>query len=197
MPKVYEMPRFDDGTVNVQGLIRIMTEPISTRSWAFRQGTRARTSTRETATAARPRDERRRDSSAHPEGRARQLLPGGPFVCHSRVDRAVIVAISEMVTSDVSTKEVERAATAFRIGFTGKSRVSRIRESLDDIVSDIRSRGLSEAAFPYTWGDAAYVKCKDDSHVSSYALVTVIGTGLDGYRYLLDIEAVGTESQAG
>ena len=51
--------------------------------------------------------------------------------------------------------------------------------------------------FPYIWVDAAYVKCRGGGRVSSCALVTAIGAGADGYRRLLGLDAVDTESYAG
>ena len=77
------------------------------------------------------------------------------------------------------------------------SQVSRICESLDDVVADLQERGLSGTSFPYIWVDATYVKCRDGGHVSSCALVTAIGAGADGYRRLLGLDAIDTESYAG
>lgn len=105
---------------------------------------------------------------------------------YSRVDRAVAAAVSEMATSGVSTRKAER--TAARMGFDrmSASQVPRMRGSLDDIVADLRGRDLSDAAFPYVWPDATYVKCRNEGRVSSCALVTAIGAGADGYRRLPD-----------
>ncbi len=77
------------------------------------------------------------------------------------------------------------------------SQVSRICSSLDDIVADLQTRDLSDVAYPYIWLDATYIKCRDEGHVSSCALVTAIGAGSDGYRRLLGLDAVDTESYAG
>lgn len=77
------------------------------------------------------------------------------------------------------------------------SQVSRICESPDKTVGDLQARDLSEVAYPYIWLDATYVKCRDGGHVSSCALVTAIGAGADGYRRLLGLGAIDTESYAG
>ena len=82
------------------------------------------------------------------------------------------------------------------VGRMSSSQVSRICESLDETVADLQERGLSDAAFPHIWVDAAYVKCRDGGHVSSRAPVTAIGAGADGRR-LLGIDAIGTEGHAG
>jgi transposase-like protein len=77
------------------------------------------------------------------------------------------------------------------------SQVSRICESLDATVADMQHRSLSDVSFPYLWLDATYIKCRDAGHVSSCALVTAIGAGSDGYRRLLGLDAIDTESYAG
>lgn len=77
------------------------------------------------------------------------------------------------------------------------SQVSRICESLDDVAADLQERDLSGTSFPYIWVDATYVKCRDGGHVSSRALVTAIGAGADGYRRLLGLDAIDTESYVG
>ena len=42
--------------------------------------------------------------------------------------------------------------------------------------------------------DATYIKCRDAGRVQSTALVTVIGVGSGGYRRLLGLDAIDTES---
>ena len=67
--------------------------------------------------------------------------------------------------------------------------VSRICESLDDIVEDNQTRSLSDAPFPNVWVDVTYIKRRDSGHVFSYALVTAIGAEADGYQRHLGIDA--------
>ena len=132
-----------------------------------------------------------------PKLRRGSYFPEDLLIRYSRVDRAVIAAISEMVTSGVSTRKVEKVAATLGIDRMSRSQVSRICESLDDIVEDIQTRDLSDVTFPYVWVDATYIKCRNEGHVSSCALVTAIGAGADGYRRLLGIDAIDTESYAG
>lgn len=77
------------------------------------------------------------------------------------------------------------------------SQVSRICESLDDIVVNMQTRDLSEVAFPYIWLDATYLRCRDGGYVFSCVRVTAIGAGEDGYRCLLGLDAIDTEPYAG
>ena len=108
----------------------------------------------------------------------------------------MVAAVSETVTCGVSTRKVERVASAMGVGRMSSSQVSRICESLDETVADLQERDLSDVAFPHIWVDAAYVKCRDGGHVSSRAPATAMGAGADGRR-LLGIDAIDTEGHAG
>ena len=104
-PKVAEMPRFDDGMINIPELIRIMTESVvneimdaqaedACADGNQRNGYRER----KLATAVGTIDLR------IPKLRRGSYFPEDSLIRYSRVDRAVIAAISEMVTSGVSTR---------------------------------------------------------------------------------------------
>ena len=198
MPKVCEIPRFDDGMVNIQELIRIMAESLinevmdaqaedACADGNQRNGYRERTLITSVGTI----------NLRIPKLRRGSYFPEDLIARYSRVDRAVIAAVSEMVTCGVSTRKVARVASQMGIDRMSPSQVSRICSSLDDIVADLQSRDLSDVAFPYIWLDATYIKCRDEGHVSSCALVSAIGAGADGYRRLLGLDAIDTESSAG
>ena len=195
---VPEIPRFDDGMVNLQELIRLMAESLvneimdaqadeACAEGNQRNGYRERT----LVTSVGPitlRIPKLRTGSYSPEDR---------LVRYSRVDRAVIAAVSEMVVNGVSTRKVEKVASAMGIDRMSASQVSRICESLDALVEDLQTRACSELRFPYLWLDATYLKCRGNGHVSSTALVTAIACGDDGYRPLVGLDAVDTESYLG
>lgn len=75
--------------------------------------------------------------------------------------------------------------------------VSRMCSSLDESVADLQERDLSDVSYPYIWLDATYIKRGDAGRVRSTALVTAIGAGSGGYRRLLGVDAIGTESHGG
>lgn len=192
------IPRFDDGMVNIRELIRLMAEALvneimdaqadgACADGNRRNGYRERSLVTSVGTI----------SLRIPKLRRGSYFPEDIIVRYSRVDRAVIAAVSEMATNGVSTRKAGRVAASLGIGRMSASQVSRICESLDDIVADLQGRDLSDVAFPYIWLDATCVKCRDGGHVSSCALVTAIGAGSDGYRRLLGLDAVDTESCAG
>lgn len=193
-----EMPRFDDGMVNLSELIRMMAESLvneimdaqaedACADGNQRNGYRERRLLTSVGTI----------TLRIPKLRQGSYFPEDLLIRYSRVDRAIIAAISEMVTNGVSTRKVERIAQTLGIEKMSASQVSRICESLDAVVEDLQTRDLSDVAFPYIWLDATYVKCRDAGHVASCALVTAIGVGSDGYRRLLGIDAIDTETYAG
>ena len=195
---VPEIPRFDDGMVNLQELIRLMAEALvneimdaqadeACAEGNQRNGYRKRT----LVTSVGPIELR------IPKLRMGTFYPDDLLVKYSRVDRAVVAAVSEMVANGVSTRKVGKVAHAMGIDRMSASQVSRICESLDAVVEDLQTRAFGELRFPYLWLDATYLKCRDNGHVSSTALVTAIACGDDGYRRLVGLDAIDTESYLG
>ena len=193
-----EIPRFDDGMVNLQELIRMMAESLvneimdaqaddACAEGNQRNGYRERT----LVTAVGP------IALRIPKLRWGTFFPDDLLVRYSRVDRAVIAAVSEMVAGGVSTRKVERVARTLGIDRMSASQVSRVCESLDDVVAELQGRDLSGTRHPYLWLDATYLKCRDGGRVSSTALVTAIAAGEDGYRRLVGLDAIDTESHLG
>lgn len=157
-----QIPRFDDGMVNIQELLRVMAEALVNEIMdaqaedACADGNQCN-GYRERALVTSVGAINLRI----PELRRGSYFPEGLLVRYSRVDRAVIAAVSEMVTGGVSTRKVERVAQTPGIDRVSASQVSRICESLDDAVADLQGRDLSDAAFPYIWVDATCVKCRE------------------------------------
>lgn len=152
-PLVHEMPRFDDGMVNIQEFIRIMAESIVSEIMDVqaedacadgnqRNGYRERTLMTSVGAI----------NLRIPKLRRGSYFPEDLIVRYSRVDRAVIAAVSEMVTCGVSTRKVERVAGALGIDRMSASQVSGMCESMDDAVAAPQGRGLSEAVLPDVWG---------------------------------------------
>lgn len=193
-----EMPRFDDGMVNMAELIRVMAESLVNEIMDAQAD--------EACEAGNQRNgyrERRLTTSAGtinpriPKLRAGSYFPEDLIERYSRVDRAVIAAVSEMVTNGVSTRKAKRVAQSTGMDRMSASQVSRMCSSLDDAVADLQERDLSDVKHPYVWLDATYIKCRDDGRVQSAALVTAIGAGSGGYRRLPGLDAIDTEPYDG
>lgn len=192
-----EMPRFDDGMININELLRTLAEALVNEVMDVqaedacadgnqRNGYRERTLLASVG----------RITLRIPKLRRGSYFPEDLIGRYSRVDRAVIAAVAEMVTSGVSTRKVEKVARTLGVGRMSASQVSRICESLDSAVADLQGRMFEGVAFPYLWIDATYLKCRDGGHVSSCAMVTAIGAASDGHRVLLGMDAADTEDYA-
>ena len=193
-----QMPRFDDGMANMQELFRAMAASLVNEIMDAQAEDACADGNQRNGYR-----ERRLITSVGainlriPKLRRGSYFPEDLLTRYSRVDRAVIAAVSETVANGVSTRKVERVAASPGIDRMSASQVSRICGPLDDIVADLQKRDLSDVSFPCIWVDATYVECRDGGHVSSCALVTAIGAGSDGYRRLLGLDAVDAESYAG
>lgn len=193
-----EIPRFDDGMVNLSELIRTLAESVVNEIMDAEAEDACADGNQRNGYR-----ERRLITSVGaitlriPKLRHGTYFPEDLLVRYSRVDRAVIAAVSEMVVNGVSTRKVVKVAAALGIDRMSASQVSRICESLDAAVEDMQGRSLSGTRFPYIWLDATYIKCRDGGHVSSCAVVTAIGAGEDGYRRLLGLDAIDAETYAG
>ena len=115
LPAATEIPRFDDGMVNIQELIRIMAEALVNEIMDAqaedacvdgnqRNGYRERTLVASVGII----------NLRTPKLRRGSYFPEGLLVRYSRVDGAVIAAVSEMATCGVSTRKAERIAARLR-----------------------------------------------------------------------------------
>lgn len=65
---------------------------------------------------------------------------------------------------------------------------------MDADVAELLGRDLGGSRTPYLWLDATYVKCRRDGRVASTAVVTAIGCDEGGWRRVLGLAVVDTES---
>lgn len=131
------MPRFDDGMVNMTELIRVMAESLVNEIMDAQAD--------EACEAGNQRNgyrERKLATSVGtinlriPKLRAGSYFPEDLIERYSRADRAVVAAVSEMVTNGVSTRKVKRVAQSMGIDRMSASQVSRMCSSLDESVAE-------------------------------------------------------------
>jgi|GEM_PF-534882 len=144
------MPRFDDGMANMAELIKVMTESLVNEIMSVRAD-----EARESCNRRNGYRERRLAIGVGaitlgiPKLHAGSYFPEGLIERFSRVDRVVIAAVSEIAADGVSTRKVKRVAQGVGMGRTSASRVSRMCLSLDESVTDLRERDLSDVIHPY------------------------------------------------
>jgi putative transposase len=105
-----------------------------------------------------------------------------------RTERALLAVVQEAYVSGVSTRRVDDLVRALGIEGISKSEVSRICAALDAEVTAFRNRPLTDAAFPYLWLDATYLKVREAGRVVSMACLVATGVAMSGERRVLGLE---------
>lgn len=195
-PAPQSLPRFADGTINMQELIRSMAEMLTNEIMSAeadqlcestgnnRNGYRERKLVTCVGTL----------TLRIPKLRSGSFFPEDVIERYQRVDRAVAAAVNEMYATGTSTRKVAKVAAAMGIERLSKDQVSAMVSGLDADNEELLGRDLSGLRMPYLWLDATYVKCRTGAHVASVAVVTAIGCDEDGWRHVLGLDVVDTES---
>lgn len=115
------------------------------------------------------------------------------FANYERSERALVLALMEMVLQGVSTRKVSNITETLCGTSFSKSTVSKLCEELDKEVEQFRRRPLTKA-YPFLIVDAIYVKARDAGRVKSKGLLVAIGVNEDGNREVLGFKAGDGES---
>ena len=117
------------------------------------------------------------------------------FERYSRVERALILAITESYINGVSTRKINETMKHFGITNICPDTVSRMAKELDGVVQEFRNRPI-EHSFPYLIVDATYLKVRRGTRVVSQALLITAGIREDGFREILSIDLMDSEGEA-
>lgn len=196
MPEPASMPRFGDGSINLRELIRSLAEDVvnaimdAEADQLRAGGANSRNGYRERNLVTCVGDITLRI----PKLRTGSFFPEDVVERYQRVDRAVVAAVAEMYATGTSTRKVQRVAEKLGISRLSKDQVSAIAQNLDADVAELLGRDLGGLRTPYLWLDATYVKCRRGGRVCSTAVVTAIGCDEEGWRRVLGVAVVDTES---
>lgn len=128
-----------------------------------------------------------------PRLRSGSYLPS--FLEHStRSERAIAALVQEAVINGVSTRKMDKIASALGIHSLSKSQVSDLCQDLDEESRAFRERPLT-GKYPYVFLDAVYEKIRIHRTVQSQACVIAYGVREDGVRELIGLDVVDTESE--
>jgi transposase-like protein len=111
-----------------------------------------------------------------------------PLEPRRRVERALLAVVQEAYLSGVSTRRVDDLVRALGIDGIGRSEVSRMCAGLDSEVEAFRGRSLADAAVPYLWLDATYVKVREAGRSVAMAILVATGVAASGERRVLGLE---------
>ncbi len=195
-PGTTAMPRFEDGSINLQELIRRLAEDVANAIMAAE----AEQLCGETGNSRNGYRERGLETCVGtltlriPKLRSGSFFPEDVIERYQRVDRALASCVAEMYKTGTSTRKVAKVAEKMGVARLGKDQVSAIAKSLDADVEELVTRPLSSEPMPYIWLDATYVKCRREGRVASTAVVTAIGCDASGWRHVLGVSVVDTES---
>ena len=190
------MPRFADGSISLQEVLRQLAESVADEVMSAeadqpceatgnsRNGYRERMLT--TCMGAL--------TLRVPKLRTGSFFPEDVLERHQRVDRAVVAAVAEMHATGTSTRKVQRVAAAMGIERISREQVGVICASPDSEVEELSTRPPGDLPAPYLWLDATYVKCRRSGRVASTAVATAIDCDSEGWRHVLGVGVVGTES---
>ena len=95
----------------------------------------------------------------------------------------------------MSTRKVDDLVRALGLRGISKSKVSRICQELDEVVTVFRQRPL-DGDYPYVWLDALYVKVREHHRIVSQAVVIAIGVRRNGERTVLGFDIGPGEEEA-
>lgn len=195
-PDMLAMPRFDDGAIDMQELLRRLAEQVvnavmdAEADQLCGGGANSRNGYRERGLATCVGTLTLRI----PKLRTGSFFPDDVIERHRRADRALVAAVAEMYATGTSTRKVRRVAEKMGVSRLSKDQVSAIASSLDADIEELCARPLDGSPVPYVWLDATYVKCRRGGRVASTAVVTAIGCDAGGWRRVLGVGVVDTES---
>jgi transposase-like protein len=118
------------------------------------------------------------------------------FENYQRSEKALLAAISQMVTDGVSTSRVQKIVGRLSPDlFFSKSTVSRIMQELDPQIKYWREGQLKDH-YLYLFTDAVYFFLRENHQVVSRPLLITVGVDKNGHRKILGVDIAIEESYA-
>lgn len=118
------------------------------------------------------------------------------FQRYQRSEKALVLALMQMVVQGVSTRRVKKITTELCGRKFSSSTVSRLTEDLDEQVQAWASRSL-EQDYPFLVLDAMHLEVRRQGAVRSTTVMLAVGIGEDGQREILGLETAFSETKEG
>src|SRR5215203_5026402 len=134
---------------------------------------------------------------AVPKLREGSLFPEWLMQRRRRAEAALTTVVATCYLLGVSTRRMDRLVQSLGITGLSKSQVSEMARDLDEHVEQFRTRPLSDGPYTFIAADALTMKVREGGRVVKVAVMVVTGVNADGYREILGIHTVTTESAAG
>jgi len=133
---------------------------------------------------------------AVPKLREGSYFPDWLLQPRRRAEQAFVSVIADAYLAGVSTRRVEKLVQQLGVERMSKSQVSRLAQSLDQIVEDFRTRPLDGAPYAYVTLDALVVKCREGGRTVNVCVVHAVGVNKEGFRESLGLDVVTSEDGA-
>ena len=133
---------------------------------------------------------------ALPKLREGSYFPDWLLQPRRRAEQAFVSVIADASLAGVSTRRVEKLVAQLGVERISKSQVSRLAQSLDQIVEDFRTRPLDGSPYAYVTLDALVVKCREGGRTVNVCVVHAVGVNKDGFRESLGLDVVTAEDGA-
>ena len=119
------------------------------------------------------------------------------FERYQRSEKALVLALMQMVVQGVSTRRVKKITTELCGREFSRSTVSRLSKNLDEQVEAWAERPLDERDYPFILLDAMQVKVRRGGAVRSTTVMLAVGISEEGYREVLGVEVAYGETGEG
>ena len=110
------------------------------------------------------------------------------FERYQRSEKALVLAMMEMVINGVSTRKVRKVTWELCGREFSKSTVSRLCEELDEMVELWNERTLEDTVYPFLIVDAMVIKVRRQGAVRSTTAYITVGINEKGYREILGLQ---------
>ena len=117
------------------------------------------------------------------------------FERYQRHEKALVLALMEMVVNGVSTRKISRITEELCGTEFSKSTVSELAKGLDGAVQQWRSRSLADSPYPFLIVDALVLKIRETGAVRPRSGCVVTGVNETGYREILGFWLGDSESE--
>lgn len=117
------------------------------------------------------------------------------FERYSRSEKALCLAIHEMIVNGVSTRKIARIARELGVQSLSRSTASKMAAIMDQQVRAWLTKPLDKEEYPYLVVDARYEKVREGGRVVSKGVLIPVGIDSDGYRDILGVYVADSESE--
>jgi len=118
------------------------------------------------------------------------------FERYQRNEKALVLALMEMVVQGVSTRKVKKITDELCGRRFSRQTVSRLAQKLDEQVEAWAERKL-ERSYPFLIVDAMQVKVRRQQAVRSTTVMIAVGISEEGYREILGLKVGFSETGEG